>query len=86
MLITGLGQNILRPKMIGTGLNLSPFSVTVSLFLWGWIMGPVGILLAVPMTLIIREILLDAYPETRKLSLLMGAEISRQLPDVPEDS
>jgi len=73
ILINGSVQNFLQPKMMGVGLNLSIFTVTVSLFVWGGILGPLGVLLAVPMTVIAKELLLDVYPETRAISDLMSS-------------
>jgi predicted PurR-regulated permease PerM len=42
--------NVLFPKMIGGRLNLNPLVVTIALLIWGWIWGPVGLLLAIPIT------------------------------------
>lgn len=66
-------QTFLQPKMMGSGLNLSASVVTISLFVWGWILGPTGALLAIPMTLIVKELFLDAYDDTRGLADLMSA-------------
>jgi predicted PurR-regulated permease PerM len=74
VLINGVVQNFLQPRMMGAGLNLSSLVVIVSLFFWGWVLGPMGALLAVPMTMIVKEIFLDAYEETRGLSDLMSAD------------
>jgi predicted PurR-regulated permease PerM len=73
ILING-GVGFLQPKMMGTGLNLSTFVVVISLFFWGWVLGPIGALLAVPMTMIVKEVFLDAYDSTRGLSELMSAD------------
>jgi predicted PurR-regulated permease PerM len=67
--------------MMGAGLNLSSLVVIVSLFFWGWILGPMGALLAVPMTMIVKEIFLDAYEETRGLSDLMSADTPPKITD-----
>lgn len=72
ILINGVVQSFLQPKMMSTGLNLNTFVVVVSLFFWGWVLGPMGALLAVPMTMIVNEIFLDAYEETRGLSNLVS--------------
>lgn len=84
VVINGGVQNFLQPKMMGQGLNLSVFVVTVSLFFWGWVLGPMGALLAVPLTLIVKEVFLDAYDDTRALSDLMGADApgKKTVPDV----
>ncbi len=46
--------NIVEPRIEGKHLGLSPFAILVSLTLWGWIWGFIGMLLAVPMTVIIK--------------------------------
>jgi len=74
IVINGGVQNFLQPKLMGAGLNLSTFVVTLSLFFWGWVLGPMGALLAVPLTLIVKEVFLDSYDDTRALSDLMSAD------------
>jgi predicted PurR-regulated permease PerM len=85
VLINGGVQNFLQPRMMGSGLNLSPLVVIVSLFFWGWVLGPMGALLAVPLTMIVKEIFLDAFDDTRGLAELMSAEAPTKEvdPDVP---
>lgn len=80
VLINGVVQNFLQPKMMGAGLNLSAFIVVVSLFFWGWVLGPMGALLAVPLTMIVKDVFLDAYDETRSLSDLISADAPKQKP------
>jgi predicted PurR-regulated permease PerM len=88
VLINGGVQNFLQPRMMGSGLNLSPLVVILSLFFWGWVLGPMGALLAVPLTMIVKEVFLDAYDDTRGLSELMSADspVTEPLPDVPAKS
>jgi AI-2 transport protein TqsA len=52
-----LGDNMLKPKVMGGGLGLSPLVIILSLLLWGFVLGPVGALLAVPLTLTLRQVL-----------------------------
>ena len=80
MLIVGLGYllanfvigNVIEPRLIGRGLGLSPLVVFLSLLLWGWILGTVGVFLAVPLTVALR-ITLAAHHSTRPFAILMGA-------------
>lgn len=66
--INTIVQNFLQPKMMGKGLNLAPVVVILSLFFWGWVLGPTGALLAVPLTLVVKELFLEAYDDTQGLA------------------
>lgn len=52
--------NIIEPKVMGGKLNISPIVVLISLIFWGWVWGPVGMILAIPITsainIVIKEI------------------------------
>jgi predicted PurR-regulated permease PerM len=63
--------SFLEPRIMGKRMNLSPLVVFVSLLLWGWLWGPVGMLLSVPLTMVTR-ILLDGNPATRPFAILMA--------------
>lgn len=49
--------NIIEPNALGRSLSLSPLIVLVSMFIWGWLLGPIGALLSVPLTLIAKIVL-----------------------------
>jgi predicted PurR-regulated permease PerM len=63
--------SILEPKFMGKGLGLSTLVVFVSLIFWGWVLGPVGMLLSVPLTITVK-LALDSSPETVWLGHLLG--------------
>jgi predicted PurR-regulated permease PerM len=46
--------NVIQPMTFGRSLSLNPVAIFVSLLFWGWIWGPAGILLAVPMLVVIK--------------------------------
>lgn len=75
LVINTIMGNILEPKFMGKGLGLSTLVVFLSLIFWGWILGPIGMLLSVPLTITIK-IALDSSDETRWLSVMLGPDSS----------
>lgn len=69
VLINGSVQNFVQPKMMGDNLNISPVIVFLSLFIWGWLLGGIGALLAVPLTLLILAIM-ENFEITRGIVML----------------
>lgn len=71
MIIHNVLGNFIEPKIMGRGLGLSALVVLLSLLFWGFILGPVGMFLAVPFTLTIK-IILEQNEKTRWLAILLG--------------
>ena len=64
--------NVLEPRWMGKGLNLSPLVVFLSLVFWGWVLGPVGMLLSIPLTIMVK-IALENDDDTRWIGVMLGA-------------
>jgi predicted PurR-regulated permease PerM len=62
--------NFLDPRIIGKKLGLSPLVVIISLIFWGWVLGPVGMLLSVPLTMI-AKIALATNEDTRWVAVML---------------
>jgi len=78
---TVLGS-VFEPRYMGRGLGLSALVVFVSLVFWGWVLGPIGMLLSVLLTMIVK-IALESYDDTRWLGVLLGSPTGD--PESPED-
>jgi predicted PurR-regulated permease PerM len=70
VVINGGVQNFIQPKMMGQRLKISPVVVFVSLLVWGYLLGGIGAILAVPMTLLVL-IIMENFEGTRTVAILM---------------
>jgi len=71
IVINFLVDTVIKPRFIGESLDLSPAVVVLSLVFWGWLLGPVGALLAVPLSIAVK-FLFDSFTEVRWLAYLMS--------------
>ena len=69
ILINGGVQNFIQPKLMGQRLKISLVVVFVGLFIWGYLLGGIGALLAVPLTLL-ALIIMENFEGTRPLAIL----------------
>ena len=66
--------NLLEPRIMGRGLELSELVVFVSLVFWGWVFGKVGMLLAVPLTMVVK-FALETDERTRWIAIMLSNRV-----------
>lgn len=64
---------LVEPRLMGAQLGLSALVAFSSLLIWGWVLGPVGMILSVPLTVLLR-IALAVKKDTRWMAVLLGPE------------
>jgi AI-2 transport protein TqsA len=85
--INFLIQSVIQPRVVGDAVGLTALFTFMSLVFWTWLIGPLGALLAVPLTLLIRALLVETNPRLRwALPLIAGkAEPTEQpKPEQPQ--
>jgi predicted PurR-regulated permease PerM len=71
VVINFLVDNIVKPRFVGSRLDLAPLIVVLSLLFWGWLLGPMGALAAVPLSIGTR-FLFESFNESRWIAHLMS--------------
>ena len=64
-------QSLIQPRFIGDSVGLSATVTFVALLFWAWVLGPLGALLAVPLTLLVKALLVDIDPRARWADALL---------------
>ena len=65
--------SIIEPRILGKGMGLSTFVVFLSLVFWGWVLGPVGFFLSVPLTMVLK-IVLYSNESSKYFGILLGTK------------
>ena len=67
-------QSVLQPKFVGDAVGLTTTMSFLSLIIWAYILGPIGAILAIPASLLVKALLVDMDPDARWLQLFVGDE------------
>lgn len=70
LVINFLIGNVIEPRVMGRAMGLSPLVVLLSVAVWGWVLGPIGALLSVPLT-VIAKLALERSDRYAWLAVLM---------------
>lgn len=73
-------QTLIQPRIVGAVVGLSATVTLLALVFWSWVIGPLGALLAVPLTLMAKALLIDVDPRSRWLGTLISAESAEKPP------
>lgn len=65
-------QSVLQPKFVGDAVGLTTTVSFLSLIVWAYILGPIGAILAIPVSLFFKALLVDMDPEAQWLELFLG--------------
>jgi predicted PurR-regulated permease PerM len=65
-------QSVLQPRYVGDAVGLSISLTFISVVFWAWVIGPLGALLSIPLTLLVKAVLVDADPGNSWLRPLLG--------------
>jgi predicted PurR-regulated permease PerM len=67
-------QSLIQPRFIGDSVGLSATVTFVTLLFWAWVLGPLGALLAIPLTLLVKALLVDIDPGARWVDALIRSD------------
>jgi predicted PurR-regulated permease PerM len=79
-------DNVIGPRFLGEGLNLSSTVTFLSVLFWAWIFGGIGAILALPLTIFLQKVVLESFPETRWLAQLLGSANETEPAEKPSTS
>ncbi len=77
-------QTIIQPKFTGDAVGLTITMTFLSLVFWAWVLGPLGALLALPMSLFVKAVLIDADPRARWVNAFIASNPHRTLGGEPQ--
>lgn len=83
VLINNIIQTVIQPKFTGDAVGITATVSFLSLVFWAYVLGPLGALLAVPMTVMVKTILIDVDPSARWANAFIAADPDKEHEHVP---
>ena len=80
MVVNFVLTSLIQPKYVGDAVGISVTVTLVALVLWGWLLGAIGAVLAVPLTLLAKALLVDIDPHARWANALLGSAATTRAP------
>jgi predicted PurR-regulated permease PerM len=74
LVTTWIVQGVFQPKVTGNAVGVNATISLISLLLWAWVFGPIGALIALPCTQLVKALLVDADPKVRWVNSLISNE------------
>ena len=65
-------DNVIAPRFLAEGLDLSVLITFLAVIIWTWIFGPIGAFMALPLTVMVKKLLLEPFPQTQLVASLLG--------------
>jgi predicted PurR-regulated permease PerM len=81
--INSVVQSIIQPRFIGDAVGLSVTVTFLALVFWAWLLGPLGAILASPLTLLAKALLVDIDPKAKWADVLLRSSPTEPDPDAP---
>jgi predicted PurR-regulated permease PerM len=73
ILLNSLFTSLIQPYFVGDAVGVSMPVTLVALVFWGWVLGPLGAILAIPLTLLVKAVLVDTDPSAAWATALFGS-------------
>lgn len=75
IVVNTIVDNVVSPRIMGKTVGLSTLTVFISVFFWGWVLGGIGALMSVPLTLMVKLLFFDSFDSTRVISEIMTTPV-----------
>lgn len=80
LVINFIVQTLIQPRVVGESVGVMTTVSFISLLLWGWVLGGVGTLVALPMTLFLKALFIDSDPKAAWLGALIASNAAKKPP------